>query len=83
MKLIVCKACGNSIQAVDGDGKPACPICIGTHEDSGIPVEIEVDTSDFKCSMCGKLFKDCHSYKEPPFANVAYKIYYCGCRGWD
>jgi protein-disulfide isomerase len=80
--------------AVDRDGKPACPICIGLHKDSGVPVEVDIPNKAH-CSYCKveavydektKLWtigKSTETYKELPFYNSKTNTFYCGCRGWD
>lgn len=79
MKVTVCKGCGTRMMAVDSDGKPACPICIGISPDSGIPVEVEVPNTA-KCVYCGT---EAEASDRLPFYSARDNTYYCGCRGWD
>jgi len=81
----VCKGCGSQIQATDGKGNPACPICIGINKDSGIVVEIN-HPDVYMCEICKKERKTkelLKCWKNIPFANPSRGTYYCGCRGWD
>ena len=84
MKLIVCKGCGQQMQAVDKNGNPSCVTCIGLNPDNSIPIEVEMP-DEFTCDSCNKttkteeLLKRC---REIPFATKDGR-YYCGCRGWE
>ena len=84
MKITVCKGCGQKMQAIDQDGKPACTTCIGLHKDSGIPIEIEVDIENAKCCYCKKIAtKSSFDLDNLPFYDSTTNTYYCGCRGWE
>jgi hypothetical protein len=85
MKVKVCQGCGHTFFAVDGKGKPSCPICFGIDKNSGVPIEVELPKT-FTCSSCKKEAKTediLKQYVSIPFANPTEGIYYCGCRGWD
>lgn len=84
-KALVCKGCGNQLQATDPEGNPACPICSGLDPDSGVPVEVQLP-DEFRCVACGQVRKTADIlifWTATPFANPAEGTYYCGCRGWD
>jgi len=88
MQTIVCKGCGNQLQATTTWGsitKPSCPVCCGIAPESGIPVTVE-HPKQYKCTSCGKTTDTeilLRHWSLIPFAEPASGFYYCGCRGWD
>lgn len=79
MKVIVCKGCGNRMQATDKEGKPACPICWGLTPDNSVPIEVEIPDT-VRCCYCKK---EAETRQGLPFLDSKHGTYYCGCRGWD
>ena len=85
MTVIVCKGCGQTMPAVDIDGKPFCFICSGLNPDSGIPVEVELPET-IKCRDCDKVWKVEDVLKQwigIPFYDSCNQTFYDGCRGWS
>lgn len=83
--MTVCKGCGIQMEAIDKNGKPACPICLGISPDNSVPMEIEMPDS-FTCVYCKKTTPTeelLRQWKHIPFAEPSKRKYYCGCRGWD
>ncbi len=66
MKIIVCKGCGQVMQAIDNrTGKPACVTCIGLSKDSGIPVEVDMPeelTCNYHCGSKAILNQETGKY---------------------
>lgn len=79
--------CGHIAIAVDENGKPVCPICVGITPDAKIIAnknEISLKGRKAKCWECG--YECPSSFNLPMFEykpNAKEDEFYCGCHGWD
>jgi len=87
MKKKVCAGCGTVLVAVDSKGNPACPICIGISEHSGMVREVEIPDEVLKKAVCPHCKRTADqtrwNIKDLPFYEAKNNTFYCGCRGWD
>ena len=54
-EITVCKGCGQAMQAVDKNNKPACTTCIGISKESGIEVKMKISdhlVCQYRCGSC-------------------------------
>jgi len=86
MKVIVCKGCGQVMQATNAKtGKPSCITCFGISPDSSIPIEVDAPMESAVCAYCKTPLDSTEwkNVKPPPFYDSKHNTFYCGCRGWD
>ena len=77
--------CGHAANAVDGQGRPCCVICIGINAGAVVPADEMPDLSGRKaCCGCGCTVDS--SLKLAFFEHLPalpQDRFYCGCMGWD